>query len=291
MKSVMITGADGMLGIDVVAQLSQGTGRCLIPLTIRDMDITDGEQVEGVIQMRRPDVIIHCAAYTAVDEAEEKTTLAFEINAEGTRRIAEACHRIDAELIFISTDYVFNGKTRKPYLETDTPEPLNVYGASKLKGEHYVQEILRRYKIIRTSWLSGIHCTYGLNFIEKILETARVAGRLSVIDNQWGCPTFTFDLSRELEMLLDVPDNGIFHITNQGICSCYEFACSIIREFEVPDITILPVDRANFPTKANRPQYSALENKRLRDLGLPLLRSWHEALADYRRFRLNGARI
>ena len=289
MKKVMITGADGMLGTDVVAQLSQRSVHRVIPLTIQDMDITDDEQVQRVITTHRPDVIIHCAAYTAVDAAEENSTLAFDINAEATLRIAEACLRIDAELIFISTDYVFNGNTTKPYVETDKPEPLNIYGASKLKGEEYVQTILNRYKIVRTSWLSGIHCPYGLNFVEKILEAARTTGRLFAIDNQWACPTFTFDLSRELELLLGMPDSGIFHITNQGICSCYEFACSIIREFKIPDVTIMPVDRAHFPTGAKRPQYSALENKRLKELGLPLLSSWQEALAAYHRLRLNSA--
>ncbi|MCD6385645.1 dTDP-4-dehydrorhamnose reductase [Candidatus Sumerlaeota bacterium] len=284
-RKVLITGADGMLGTDVVAHLKSQTAFEVIPTTIHTMDITSSQQVRDVMLTHQPDVVIHCAAYTAVDKAEKEPDVCFAVNAEGTKTIATLCHEIDAEIIFISTDYVFDGKKKSPYVETDKPNPLNVYGASKLKGEEYVQSLVPRHKVVRTAWLNGVHCTYGTNFIEAILKNLASEKTVSVVSDQYGTPTFTFHLAEALALLLDVDAYGIFHITNQGICSWYEFACAIVEEFGLKGVTVKPIKGSQFRSLATRPENSALENARLKELNLPLLPHWREGLAEYHRRR------
>lgn len=284
-RKVLITGADGMLGTDLVNHFNLQSQFEVIPTTIHNMDVTNPQQVKDVLIAHRPDVVIHCAAYTQVDKAEKEPEICFAVNAEGTKTIATLCRELDAEMIFISTDYVFDGRKKSPYVESDKPNPLNVYGASKLKGEEYVQSIVPQHKIVRTAWLNGIHCTYGTNFIEAILRNLASEKSVSVVNDQYGTPTFTFHLAEELALLLDVKVYGVFHITNQGICSWYEFACAIVEEFGIKDVTVKPIKASQFRSLAKRPEYSVLENARLKELNLPLLPHWREGLAEYHRRR------
>lgn len=284
-KRIIITGADGMLGVDLVNHLRSNPVFEVIPSTIKNMDITNLKQVRDFMLRHRPDVVIHCAAFTSVDEAEKRPEACFSVNADGTKNIAFFCRELDAEMIFISTDYIFDGKKKKPYIESDKPNPLNVYGASKLKGEEYIRLLVARHKIVRTSWLNGVHSSYRTNFIEAILKIAQEKRSVSVINDQWGKPTFTFHLAEELAILLEVNAYGTFHVTNDGLCSPYEFATAIIKEFAQNKVEVKPIKSSQFRSLARRPQNSALENARLKELRLPLLPHWREGLEEYRRRR------
>ncbi len=284
-KKILVTGADGMLGTDVVTYFKAQGSVEVIPSTIKDMNLTDLKQVRDYILHHKPDTVIHTAAYTAVDEAETHPELCMSINAEGTKNLAFFCREIDAELFLISTDYVFDGQKDAPYLETDEPNPLNVYGISKLKGEEYVRILVPRYKIIRTSTLSGTHCTYSSNFIESILKALKKGKALTVVDDQKGHPTFTFHLAEQLYRLLDIALFGIYHVTNQGVCSWYEFARAIADEFGFEEATIKPVKSGDLERPARRPMNSVLKNARLKEIGLPLLPHWREGLEEYHRRR------
>lgn len=283
-KKILVTGADGMLGTDVVQQLQRNPGYKVIPTTIEQMDITNLEQVKTVILKYKPQVLIHCASYTAVDEAEKNQDLCFAVNVQGTINLANFCRNMHIEMVYISTDYVFDGEKETPYVETDEPHPLNVYGKSKLQGEHCVQEVVPRHKIVRTSWLCGLNTKYGLNFIEKILKRASEQEVLYVVNDQRGKPTFTFHLAKQLALLLEVKEYGIFHITNDGICSWFEFAQEIVKVFGLPN-EVRPIKSDEFPVLARRPKNSALENARLKELGLPLLPHWRRGLIEYYRRR------
>lgn len=279
---VAVTGANGQLGTDLRKVL---TDFAVIPLTHKDIEITDIGSVKEVCYKYQPDIIINTAAYVRVDDCETDVDRAFAVNALGVRNIAVAAQEIGAKLIHISTDYVFGGKTElrsTPYTEFDTPIPPNTYGKSKLAGENFVLHLCHKHFIIRTS---GLFCAAGRsgkggNFVETMLKLARERDELSVVNDQVFSPTYTKDLARKIAQLITTEYYGIFHITNRGACSWYDFATEILRlaGLKTP---VTPITSAEFPQKARRPGYSVLDNYHLRLLGMDDVRSWQEALKDY----------
>ncbi len=284
-KEVFITGADGMLGTELVKHVRRTEGYKVIPSTIKDLDITDLTAVRDALFKQRPDIVIHTAAYTQVDSAEKDPLSAMLVNAEGTKNLAFFCRELDIEMIYISSDYVFDGKKGEPYTESDTPCPINTYGRSKWLGEVYIQTLLDHYKIVRTSWLNGLGGSFTRNFIETILRIAQRKNRLSVVEDQIGRPTFTFDVARRLVLMLEVRENGIFHITNSGECSWYELAEEILTMANIEGVTVHPITTAQFRSLALRPEYSVLENRRCEDMGFDPLPHWRESLREYFRRR------
>lgn len=255
----LIIGASGMLGFDLCKVFSDA-----IRLTHKELDITNRDQVLESIQIIKPDIVINAAAYTDVDGCEDDQELAFQVNGYGPGYIAEACSIFGAKLLHFSTDYVFDGSKRE-YVESDIPNPVNVYGHSKLIGENKVIGTVNDYRIIRISWLFGVH---GKNFVEKMLKLSREMNVVKVVNDQFGKPTYTMDLAAKVKEIIEL-DSGIYHITNEGTCSWYEFASSIIDN-------VAPCTSEEFPTKARRPIYSALVNTKTKPI-----RHWKEALTDF----------
>ncbi len=283
-RRILVTGADGMLGVDLVTEL-RTQGREVIASTVADMDITCEARVRDALNAIRPDAVIHTAAYTAVDLAEKEKEKCLRVNTEGPVYLAGACRDINADLMYISTDYVFDGASDNPYIETDKPGPASVYGLSKRLGEEAVAALCPAHKICRTSWLIGPHGITGTNFVEKILKAARDGRPLSVVSDQKGRPTFTFDLARLLIRLLDVPETGVFHTTNSGEATWFDLARAALDLAGFADTPIRAVTSADFPGAAKRPANSLLDAPRLATLGIPPLRHWREALGDYMRLR------
>jgi dTDP-4-dehydrorhamnose reductase len=269
-----------MLGTEVLRQLAPRPDTIAIPATSQDMDLTDAETVRQFLHTQRPTHIIHCAAYTLVDQAEKEPARAWQINGTGTRNLALHCQEIDAELLYVSTDYVFDGRKRTPYLETDPTGPLNIYGASKLLGETYTATILPRHKIIRTSWLNGLGGNSQRNFIETMLRLSQTRDTLSLVSDQQGRPTFTTDLAATVIALLSIPATGIFHVANSGSCTWFDFAQEVFRQTK-RSITLHPILTEQYPTPAQRPAYSVMAETRLEQLGIPPLPAWQDALARY----------
>ena len=277
-KKVLVTGAKGMLGTDLVERLKSVRKYEVVAVDVEEMDITSLAQVKSVFLEHRPQVVIHCAAYTNVDRAERERELAMAVNSEGTKHIAFFCRELGVEMIYLSSDYVFDGTKQTPYIETDRPNPINVYGASKLAGEEQVAVLLENYKICRTSWLCGVH---GRNFIDSILQAVAEGRPLSVVNDQVGRPTFTFDLAVALVWVLERPEYGIFHVTNSGFCSWYEFAQRIVQASGAKGVTIRPVTSEQFRSLARRPRYSVLENRHLSHIGFRGLPRWEGSLKEY----------
>jgi dTDP-4-dehydrorhamnose reductase len=277
-KKVLVTGAKGMLGTDLVARLQRSRRYDIVAVDIEEMDITRLSEVKTVVLAHRPQIVIHCAAYTAVDKAESEREQARAINSEGTKHVAFFCRELAADMIYISTDYAFDGRKEEPYLETDDTNPINVYGLSKLLGEQHVAELVHGHKICRTSWLCGVH---GHNFIETMLRIAGEGRPLSVVNDQFGRPTFTFDLADAIVRLLERPEYGVFHVTNSGYCSWFEFAQRILKLGGFDPTTVKPITSAQFRSLARRPRNSVLENRRLKELGFPPLPHWEESLKEY----------
>ena len=273
---VLVFGARGMLGKDLVPALS--VKHQVLARDIEDLDITDQHRVQKEIQILRPQVVVNVAAYTDVDGCESNKELAFAVNADGARNIATGCTAINARMIHLSTDYVFDGTSSVPYREEDPPHPLNVYGSSKLLGEHYIREILRDHLIIRTEWLFGRH---GKNFVDTILQKAGKEENLRVVDDQRGSPTFTKDLSWALGQLLEKEGQGVFHVTNSGSCTWFEFARQILREKNIDHISIIPISSAELTRPAERPANSILNCHRFETLVGRKMRTWEEALHEY----------
>ena len=257
-QKVLILGASGMLGHDLQTVYPDAVCRG------HELDITDEEAVLSFISDLKLSLVINAAAYTNVDGCEEEQDLAFVVNGEGPGHIAAACHEVGATLVHYSTDYVFDG-SQEAYCESDTPNPINVYGASKLRGEEAVMAAMDDYRIIRTSWLFGQN---GPNFVETMLRLSNEMEMVRVVNDQFGKPTFTVDLAaKTLEIVKREP--GIYHITNEGVCSWYEFASAIIPNVE-------PCSSEEFLRPATRPKYSVLENTKTGPM-----RPWQDALTDY----------
>jgi dTDP-4-dehydrorhamnose reductase len=273
---VLVTGVQGQLGYDVMTALKL-RGHEPIGVDIAEMDITNEEQVRTVIISSQVSGVIHCAAYTAVDAAQDNIQIAHKVNADGTRYIAKVCGEYDIKLIYISTDYVFNGQGNQAWDTEDTPEPLNVYGASKYEGECAVQEFTSKYFIVRIAWVFGVN---GKNFVKTMLTLGKKNGNVNVVNDQTGSPTFTLDLSVLLVDMMESNQYGIYHATNEGECTWYEFAKEIFLQAQL-DVTVTPVDSSAFVVKAARPKNSRMRKDKLTANGFHRLPDWKDALHRY----------
>ena len=256
LMKVLVTGVNGQLGYDVVKRLQLQNIECL-GVDIGDFDITDKDQVNKAIAEYVPNVVVHCAAYTAVDRAEDERELCHRINVTGTQNIADACKTVDAKMVYISTDYVFDGEGEKPFEVTDKPDPINYYGQTKYEGELAVQSTLLRYFIVRISWVFGIN---GNNFVKTMLRLGKERDEISVVADQVGSPTYTYDLAKLLVEMIKTEKYGIYHATNEGYCSWYEFACEIFKQAGI-NTMVIPIRTEDYPTKALRPKNSKLNKK------------------------------
>ena len=274
---VLVTGVKGQLGHDVMDELAlrgiEGFG-----VDVEEMDITDRTACETVISQEKPDAVIHCAAYTSVDAAEDNLELCRKINAEGTRNIARVCKAMDIKMMYISTDYVFNGGGERPWEPDDHREPLNVYGLTKYEGEIAVEQNVQKYFIVRIAWVFGVN---GKNFIKTMLRLGKEKGAVSVVNDQIGSPTYTYDLPRLLVDMMQTDQYGRYHATNEGLCSWYEFACEIFRQAGMDEVKVTPVDSDGFPAKAKRPSNSRMSKEKLTENGFERLPSWQNALERY----------
>lgn len=273
---VLVTGVKGQLGYDVVKELEK-RGYQPIGVDRDEMDLMDNTAIRSVIMNLKPEAIIHCAAHTAVDKAEEEVEVCYQINAESVKVIAECAKELDTKLIYISTDYVFDGTKEGEYTETDVPNPINVYGASKLKGEQYVQDLLEKYYIVRISWVFGVN---GNNFIKTMRRLGEQLDELNVINDQVGSPTYTADLAPLLVDMMETEKYGIYHATNEGCCSWYEFAKEIFKQSGI-DVKVNPITTDQYPTKAIRPINSRMSKDKLNNNHFSLLPTWQEALMNY----------
>jgi len=281
---IVVIGASGQLGSDLCKQLGATD---LVPLTHSDIEIARMDSVRDSVGKLRPSIIINTAAFHRVDDCEVDPDKAFRVNAIGARNVAVVAQELGAKLVHISTDYVFGGETEPrtiPYTEFDTPVPPNVYGKSKLAGEDFVRHLCRRHFIFRVSGLFGVAGSSGKggNFVETMLRLAKERNELKVVNDQVFSPTYTRDLARKIVQLMTTEYYGIFHITNKGICSWYEFTTEILRLAGIKT-PVMPITRDQYPQKARRPRYSVLDNYHLRLLGMDDMRTWQEALADYLR--------
>jgi len=276
-KKILIIGSDGQLGYDLVRVF----GDEAIGLTHKDIEITDASMVFSVLSKLKPDVVINTAAIVKSEWCETNSDACFKVNAYGAQNVAKASAAIGAVSIFISSDYVFDGH-KQSFSENDITSPLNVYGASKLEGEQLTKKSNDRHYIIRTGWLFGVQVSHkGYDFPRLMLKAAREKGQVSVVNDQFGSPTYTYDLSLKIKQLIDVnAPYGIFHITNQGVCSWYYFAKEVFSLFGV-HTNLVPIHTEESGSKIRRPVFSVLENRRLKDLNIELLREWKDALADY----------
>lgn len=273
---VFVTGVKGQLGHDVVEELEK-RGMEAIGVDIDEMDITDASEVDRVIKEAAPDAVIHCAAYTAVDAAEENEAVCRRVNADGPRNIAKVCRELDIKMIYISTDYVFGGQGERPWEPEDERDPKSVYGRTKYEGELAVQELLEKYFIVRIAWVFGIN---GKNFVKTMLNLSRTHDTIRVVNDQFGSPTYTCDLARLLADMALTDKYGIYHATNEGVCSWYDFACAIFREAGVR-VNVLPVSTEEYGAKANRPANSRMSKDKLSENGFERLPSWQDALKRY----------
>jgi dTDP-4-dehydrorhamnose reductase len=277
---VFLIGANGQLGTDL-HQLLVSEGTSVVPVTHNDLDVCRAEAVSAAISQARPDVVISTAAYHRVEECETQSALAFEVNALGARNLAQACDRVGCVLVNFSTDYVFDGRQRKPYSEADLPHPLSVYGTSKLAGEHLVAAVFDRYFVIRTCGLYGLAGSSGKggNFVEAMLKKAASGSPMRVVNDQVLTPTFTLDLAEVVVKLIRTERFGLIHVSSEGQCSWYEFAKTIF-ELEKQKVDLSPVSTAEFPSSVKRPAYSVLRKERLYSLGIQIPQ-WEDALARY----------
>ena len=273
---VLVTGVKGQLGYDVVNELEK-RNITAIGVDIEEMDITDAESVNKVITEVEPDAVIHCAAYTAVDAAEDNVDLCRRVNADGTANIAAICKTLDIKMMYISTDYVFNGQGERPWEPDDEREPLNVYGQTKYEGEVAVTDALEKYFIVRIAWVFGVN---GKNFIKAILNKAQTVDTLTVVNDQFGSPTYTYDLARLLVDMIQTEKYGFYHATNEGICTWFDFACEIIRQSGL-NTNVLPVSADQYPAKAKRPSNSRMSKEKLTQNGFEKLPTWQDALRRY----------
>ena len=274
---VLVTGVKGQLGYDVVREL-QSRGHEAIGVDIEEMDITDETAVSRVMEETAPEAVIHCSAFTAVDRAEEEQELCYKVNVEGTENIAKMCQKLGCKMLYLSTDYIFSGEGQRPWEPEDTPSPLNAYGQSKYQGEVALRQYVDKYFIVRISWVFGIN---GNNFIKTMLRLGKENGAVKVVDDQIGSPTYTFDLAKLLVDMIETEQYGAYHVTNEGICSWYEFAKEIFQEANMKEVTVIPVSSEEFPVKAKRPKNSRMSKEKLVQNGFSLLPSWQDAVKRY----------
>jgi len=280
---IAVIGADGQLGTDICAAVDKA-GFELIRLTIEHIDVSKMESVSTVLKEINPRLVINTAAYHHVEQCEDNPVKAFEVNAKGARNLALVCNDVDAALMHISTDYVFDGKKRAPYVETDKPMPLNVYANTKLSGEHFVEAIAKKYYVLRVSGIYGkAPCIGkgGMNFVELMVKLSREREEVRVVDNEFLTPTSTVEIANQaVKMIESNAKYGLYHVTAEGSCSWYEFAREIF-EITKPNIKFNKAAPGEFAVKVNRPEYSVLENKFLEDQGINVMRHWKEGLRTY----------
>lgn len=273
---VLVTGTKGQLGYDVVNELEK-RGHTAVAVDIEEMDITDAVSVERVITEAEVEAVIHCAAYTAVDAAEDNVEICRRVNAEGTKNIAKVCKKLDLKMIYISTDYVFDGEGERPWEPDDERHPLNVYGQTKYEGELAVEKYLEKYFIVRIAWVFGVN---GKNFIKTMLKLSETHEELNVVDDQVGSPTYTYDLAVLLVDMVESDKYGRYHATNEGLCTWYEFAKEIFRQAGV-EVKVNSVTSDMFPAKAKRPKNSRMSKEKLDANGFHRLPTWQDALERY----------
>jgi dTDP-4-dehydrorhamnose reductase len=272
---ILVVGAKGMLGTDLVEVL--GLTKEVVGTDIEDFDITRQEGTFRAISEIKPDFLINTAAYTQVDQCETEEEKAIAVNGDGAKNLALACLKNRVKMVHVSTDYIFDGEKRVPYREKDSPHPLSVYGRSKLLGEQYLQELMEDFIIVRTAWLYGKH---GPNFVKTIVRLAQEKDELKVVNDQKGTPTYTFHLARAINALIEKEAYGIFHVTNRGSCTWYEFACEILRLKGIK-VKITPATTEETRRPARRPSFSVLDCSRfewLTGLNLP---HWKDAVKEY----------
>lgn len=285
---VLVTGACGLLGTELVRVLGRNPGRFdVLPFTRAEADLTDEKATGAAVARAEPDFVVHAAAWTDVDACEADPQRAFAQNAEATRHVALACRALGLPMLYLSTDYVFDGHKGSPYTEHDPTAPLNVYGASKLAGERQVEELVPRAAIVRSAWLFGLTRT---NFLETILQQGKQGETIRVIAEQVGSPTYAVDLAEKLAELIARRPTGLYHVTNAGAVSRYEVAQWVAAHLSLPREQVLAVDGASLRRRAARPAYSALANERLVSEGSAPLRAWPEAVAAYLAARAENSR-
>ena len=274
---VLVTGGNGQLGSALVDLLSARTADVVLGIDLPDIDITAPDSVREVFAQFAPDVVINCAAWTAVDAAEDHEADALKVNGDGPRVLAEACKAAGAWLVQISTDYVFAGDANTPYAEDARPDPKTAYGRTKLAGEIAVQEVLPgAHYLVRTAWLYGLQ---GNNFVKTMLELESVRDNVSVVDDQRGQPTYAGDLAEQILLLLDArPPAGIFHATNSGATTWFELTRAIFENIGADPQRVLATDSASFVRPAPRPAYSVLGQDKWKSVGLTPMREWRAAL-------------
>lgn len=273
---VLVTGANGQLGYDVVKELQKRNIECYGAMR-QDFDIVDFEATENFIKNYMPDAVIHCAAYTAVDKAEDEQGVCYLVNASATENIAEICKKINAKMLYISTDYVFDGTKDGFYEVDDKPNPINVYGKTKLLGEQAVQRILDKYFIVRISWVFGEH---GNNFVKTMLHLGKERKEINVIADQYGSPTYTIDLAPLLVEMIQTEKYGIYHATNEGVCTWVEFAEEIFKIAGM-DVKVNHITTAEYPTRAKRPMNSRLSKVKLKNNRFKIFRIWQKATKEF----------
>jgi dTDP-4-dehydrorhamnose reductase len=273
---ILVTGYTGQLGYDVVRE-GLNYGFEMVGVGSKDLEITNEHAVMKFVQEIQPDAIIHCAAYTAVDRAEDDKENCWNVNVEGTKNLAAAAKEVNAKFMYISTDYVFNGEGEYPFVEKDEPSPIGYYGITKWEGEKVVQSLLKEWFIVRISWVFGLN---GNNFVKTMLRLAETRNVLNVVGDQVGSPTNTFDLSRLLLDMIQTDQYGIYHATNEGFCSWSDFAKEIFRLAD-KNVQVHSISTEEYPTRAVRPKNSRMSKQKLMDKGFKPLPRWENSLAEF----------
>ena len=273
---IIVTGVNGQLGNDVLDLLQNLDYKDVIGIDINELDITDQSAVNDFFKLNKPDIIIHCAAYTAVDKAEDNVDMCMNVNVQGTKNLVDQARKYKSKFVYISTDYVFDGDKETPYTIEDSPSPKSIYGKSKLLGEIETRKYDHHF-IIRISWVFGKN---GFNFVKTMLRLGNEKDEINVVNDQFGSPTYTRDLSKLIVEIINTEKYGTYHATNEGTCSWYEFAKEIFDYTKNP-IIVHPINTEKYPTKAKRPKNSVLDKSSLDRNGLKRLPEWKDALKRY----------
>ena len=278
MIKVLVTGGNGQLAQCLKDVVKHHKNLAVDFLDLPDLDITNQLQLASFFSKNKFDYCVNCAAYTAVDLAEEQSSLAYAVNAVGPKNLAEVCQKHQTTLIHISTDFVFDGQKQTPYLETDIPNPLGVYGASKWQGERNIQEVMETFFIVRTSWL---YSEYGNNFMKTMLKLSETRDKISVVSDQFGSPTYAGDLAEVLLKIILSSSKayGLYHFSNSGAISWYDFAVEIFKQFG-KTIEVKPIKTKDYPTAAKRPKYSVLKTTKIQEEFNLQVRHWKLSLKN-----------
>jgi len=273
---ILITGRKGQLGSELIDLLSKDNE--VYGFGHKELDVTIKNRVMKIVSEVVPEIIIHCAAFTNVDGCESDIKTAFNVNTIGTGNVVVASKKVNSAMVYISTDYIFDGKKNSPYLESDVPNPISIYGISKYGGELIVKNLLNKFFIVRTSWL---YDKRGKNFVNTILDITKDKKELKVVSDKVGSPTYVPDLAKAISSLISTKYYGIYHITNSGKCSWYEFAKEILKNAEIKNVKVIPVSTKELNRLASRPKYSVLANFNLEKIGIYKMRNWELALKDF----------